>query len=93
MVLQDALTLGVSLAFWYQKKMNVEVTSPKMEKQVEEQHHVGTKIDSRKIVLYINIGVLIFYVVAVYWSFKAYKEFKGVVEDHVGYEALKNNDE
>ena len=33
MVIQDSLTLAVSLAFWYQKKINTEdVTSTKMEK-------------------------------------------------------------
>jgi len=40
-------------------------------------------------VLYVNIGFMVFYTVAIYWSFKAYKEFKGVVEDHVGADAMK----
>ena len=44
---------------------------------------------SQNIVLYVNIGFMVFYTVAIYWSFKAYKEFKGVVEDHVGADAMK----
>lgn len=36
-----------------------------------------------------NIGFLIFYCAAIFWSFQAYKEFKGVVEDHIGADAMK----
>jgi hypothetical protein len=36
------------------------------------------------VVLILNIAFLLFYSLAIYFSFKAYKEFKGVVEDHIG---------
>ena len=44
---------------------------------------------SVNIVLYVNIAFMVFYCVAIFWSFRAYKEFKGVVEDNVGADAMK----
>lgn len=50
----------------------------------ERKHH-----DSVNIVVMMNIGFLVFYSVAMFWSYRAYKEFKGVVEDNVGQDQLQ----
>lgn len=49
--------------------------------------------NSLNIVVALNIGFLIFYSVAIFWSFRGYREFKGVVEDNIGYDALKQQEE
>ena len=35
-------------------------------------------------VIIMSLLFLAFYCVAMFWSFKAYKEFKGVIEDNMG---------
>jgi hypothetical protein len=36
-----------------------------------------------------SLVFLAFYSVAIYYSFKAYKEFKGVIEDNLGRDGMK----
>ena len=60
------------------------------EGQVNNKNH---QLDARNVVLFINLGILMFYSIAVYYSFQAYREFKGTAEDHIGYEALKNDEQ
>jgi len=42
------------------------------------------KLSGVNFVIILSIFFMSFYVMAMYWSFKAYKEFKGNVEDHMG---------
>ena len=37
----------------------------------------------------LSLFFLAFYSVAIYYAFKAYKEFKGVIEDNLGRDGMK----
>ena len=39
-------------------------------------------------VVFISMIFLAFYITAIYWSFHAYKEFKGALEDQIGAKML-----
>jgi len=41
------------------------------------------------IVIVISMLFLAFYIVAIFWSLKAYKEFKGALEDEIGADQLR----
>ena len=41
------------------------------------------------LVIVISMLFLAFYIVAIFWSLKAYKEFKGALEDEIGADQLQ----
>ena len=45
------------------------------------------------LVLYLNYAFLAFYAVAIFWSFRAYREFKGMAEDFLGTDGLQQMNE
>jgi hypothetical protein len=42
---------------------------------------MGKLLTELNFVVFISMIFLAFYITAIYWSFKAYKEFKGALED------------
>ena len=56
---------------------------------LSEKNHRESPLN---IVVCINIAFLGFYAIAIFYSFKAYKEFKGIVEDHMGADGLEEMD-
>lgn len=54
-----------------------------------KNHHnksdgMGKILTELNFVVFISMVFLVFYIIAIYWSFKAYKEFKGALEDQIG---------
>lgn len=47
-------------------------------------------LSAMNIVIFISMLFLAFYIIAIYWSFKAYKEFKGAMQDTMGLEAAES---
>ena len=57
----------------------------KRETQEADPHGTGTFIKKPPaFVIGIIVALIIFYIVAIYFAFQAYREFKGVAEDHNG---------
>lgn len=87
--------LSISLGFWVQKNYlnKKEIVSPKAEKKAGDDKYnfitsnkvVNNKYSSQiNFIILLSVFFLTFYVIAIYWSFKAYKEFKGNAEDILG---------
>ena len=54
-----------------------------------KNHHnksdgIGKILTELNFVVFISMVFLVFYIIAIYWSFNAYKEFKGALEDQIG---------
>lgn len=62
--------------------------SEKMSKMTQESQGAsnGLKqvLSAMNIIIFLSIAFLTFYIVAIVFSFKAYKEFKGALEDTIG---------
>ena len=62
-----------------------EIEEKKREGVEADPHGTGTFIKKPPaFVVGIILAILIFYVVAIYYAFQAYKEFKGIAEDTAG---------
>ena len=81
MTLQDAFTLGVSLAFWTEKHFlfkerepfepqpTPKMERPKAQPNQEWQNQPEGKRTTINFVLYLNLAFMLFYYVAIYYSF------------------------
>jgi hypothetical protein len=68
-----------------------EIEEKKREGVEADPHGTGTFIKKPPaFVVGIILAILIFYVVAIYYAFQAYKEFKGIAEDTAGGPAFLN---
>ena len=86
--LQDAITIFVSLAFYYEKKTLFKNENPSETKKDPLIGEEGHK-QNLNFVLYLNYAFLAFYAIAIFWSFRAYKEFKGMAADFLGADGLQ----
>ena len=91
-------TIIISLLFFWQQSVNTTSDEDTDEITDDESLDVydfdairDTDINQLRTSLVITSIVLVFYTGAVYFTFDAYKEFKGLVEDQRGPEALRQN--
>ena len=100
------VTVGFWIQKNYLNKENINELTDKMTKPItakgEEQKASGDKNDfitsnkNKKMsginfVLLLSMFFITFYIVAIYYSFKAYKEFKGTGEDLIGVEGMQRH--
>merc|ERR1712127_562032 len=99
MCIQDVFILSTSLGFWFQKNYHNDDTGAKVgentgsyafltnstiTQKASKMEKPAHKTITLNIVLIMSVFFIGFYSVAIFFSFKAYREFKGVIEDNIG---------
>lgn len=99
MCLQDVFMLATSLGFWFQKNYHNDDTGAKelentgsyafisnstLTQKASKMEKPAHKAITINIVVILSVFFMCFYSVAIFFSFHAYREFKGVIEDNIG---------
>jgi len=71
----------VSLGFYWQKQLNSGSTNSV---SIAKPNALDGENSNVKFVLFTTCGLVLFYFIAIYFVFQAYKEFKGVMLDNNG---------
>jgi len=91
--------LATSLGFWFQKNYHNDDTGAKelentgsyafisnstLTQKASKMEKPAHKAITINIVVILSVFFMCFYSVAIFFSFHAYREFKGVIEDNIG---------